>query len=236
MCGSFSALYFLPTLLTAACQVLASAQVPPPRFAVVLDAGHGGTDAGAIITGPAGAVEEKAYTLALSVKLRSLLGARGITVVTTRESDAILDASRRAEIANHASAQACLSLHSAMTGTGVHLFISSLSPATAQQFTPWKTAQAAWVPRSLALAGVLNSALQHAGIPVTVGRTALTTIDSMACPAVAVEVAPQSKSDNSSEDDASAPMDDAAYQVKIANALAAALVEWRSEGAHLETR
>ena len=79
-----------------------------PRFVVVLDAAHGGDDPGARLSN---GQQEKAYTLALSVRLRSLLMARGIAVVTTRESDTTVDADRRAEIANHANAQACLSLH-----------------------------------------------------------------------------------------------------------------------------
>ena len=54
--------------------------------------------------------------LALSVRLRSLLAARGISVVTTRESDTTVDPDRRAEIANHAKAQACLSLHATESG------------------------------------------------------------------------------------------------------------------------
>ena len=62
----------------------------------------------------------------------------------------------RAEIANHAEARACISLHAAETGSGVHLFVSSLAPAAPPAFVAWKTAQAAWVTRSLALAGVLN--------------------------------------------------------------------------------
>ena len=102
------------------------------------------------------------------MRLRSLLAARGIAVVTTRESDADLDADRRAEIANHANAQACLSLHASESGSGVHIFVSSLAPAEGSAFVPWKTAQAAWVTRSLALAGVLNCALQprrHDGDP-----------------------------------------------------------------------
>ena len=76
---------------------------------------------------------EKDYTLALSVKLRSLLMARGMAVVTTRESGADVDADHRAEIANRANAAACLSLHAALvtskSGPAVHLFISSLPPA-----------------------------------------------------------------------------------------------------------
>ena len=123
---------------------------------VVLDAAHGGDDAGGRLgNGQA----EKDLTLALSVKLRSLLVARGIEVVTTRESDTTVDADRRAEIANHANAQACLSLHASESGSGVHLFVSSLAPVQGARFLRWKTAQAAWVLRSLALAGVMNSAL-----------------------------------------------------------------------------
>lgn len=195
---------------------------------VVIDAAHGGDDAGASIVGQGGQPEpEKAYTLALSVKLRSLLTARGISVVTTRESDVTLDAAQRAEIADRAQAQACLSLHASMNGAGVHLFISSLAPVEGGNFAPWKTAQAAWVSRSVALAGVLNSALLHAGLTVSLGRTALTAIDSMTCPAVAVEVAPQ----RGNGKDSGASLDDPAYQTTVADALAAAMLEWRAEGA-----
>ena len=194
---------------------------PPPRFVVVLDAAHGGDDPGGKLSDQ----PEKAFTLALSVKLRSLLGARGIQVVTTRESDSNLDVNRRAEIANHANAQACLSLHATETGAGVHLFTSSLPPAPSTRIPAWKTAQAAWVTRSLALAGVLNSALQQAGIPVMLGRTALPEVDSMTCPAIAVEVAP----DQAQGGDAKTELDDPDYQARVAEALAAALLEWKTE-------
>jgi N-acetylmuramoyl-L-alanine amidase len=107
---------------------------PQARFVVVLDAAHGGDDAGASL---ANGQTEKSFTLALSVRLRSLLAARGIQVVTTRESDAAVDPNRRAEIANHAQAQACLSLHASESGSGVHLFASSLSPAQPTRFAAW---------------------------------------------------------------------------------------------------
>ncbi len=141
---------------------------PAPRFLVVLDAAHGGEDPGGQLYGQ----PEKAFTLALSVRLRSLLAARGIQVLTTRESDSTLDLNRRAEIANHADAQACLTLHATQTGSGIHLFASSLAPAPTTRFPAWKTAQSAWVTRSLALAGDLNATLQQAGLTVTLGRTA----------------------------------------------------------------
>ena len=210
---------------------LAAAQTPPapaPRFVVVLDAAHGGDDPGARLSN---GQPEKAFTLDLSVRLRSLLAARGIQVVTTRESDATVDLNRRAEIVNHANAQACLSLHASESGSGVHLFTSSLAHTQPTRFAAWKTAQSAWVPRSLALAGVLNSALLHAGMTVTLGRTTLLAVDSMTCPAVAIEIAPERGSGQT----ANAGLDDPGYQARVAEALAAALVEWRSDwgsGAH----
>jgi len=187
----------------------------------VLDAAHGGDDGGAHL----GNQPEKAYTLALSVRLRSLLTARGFTVVTTRESDEAVDGDRRAEIANHAAAQACLSLHASLSETGVHLFVSSLAPADPAPFVPWKTAQAVWINKSLALAGTVNSALTHAIVPVTLGRTALPGVESMTCPAVAVEVAPGHLSGSPGP----SGLDDPQYQTRVVEALAAALVEWRSE-------
>ena len=207
---------------SAAQQAPPAPSAPPPRFVVVLDAAHGGDDAGGHL---ADGQLEKALTLALSVRLRSLLGARGIQVVTTRESDVAVDANKRAELANHAQAQACLSLHTSESGVGVHLYASSLSPAQPSRFAPWKTAQAAWVTRSLALEGVLNSALLHAGMSVTLGRTSLASLDSMTCPAVAVEIAPELGPDKN----VASALDDPAYQARIATALAAALLDWRSE-------
>ena len=195
---------------------------PPARFVVVLDAAHGGDDFGGhLSTGQA----EKAFNLVLAARRRSLLGARGIQVTLTRDSDATVALDHRAEIANHAGAQACLILHSSDTGSGVHLFSSSLAPTQATRFAAWKTAQSAWVSRSIALAGVLNSALLHAGFNVTLARTDLPGIDSMTCPAVAVEVAP----DRGPGQKINAALDDPAYQARVAEALAAALVQWRTE-------
>jgi N-acetylmuramoyl-L-alanine amidase len=205
----------------------AAAQRPAPasRFVVVLDAAHGGDDSGGTLALPSGKTEaEKAYTLAMNVRLRSLLAARGISVVTTREADVVIDPQHRAEIADHAGAQACLTIHAAMSGSGVHLFLSSLAPAAPGRLTPWRTAQAGSVASSIALAGMLNSALLHAEVKVTIGRTELTTIDSMTCPAVAVEIAPPGTSEGSS----GAGIDDSNYEARIADALAAGLLEWRA--------
>jgi N-acetylmuramoyl-L-alanine amidase len=205
------------------------AGAPPPRFVVVVDAAHGGDDLGGHLS--SGQLEKNA-NLALEVRLRSLLGARGIQVVTTRESDQSVDLNRRAEIANHAGARACISLHTAETGSGVHLFVSSLPPAVPVRFIPWKTAQAEWVTRSLALAGVLNAALLHAGATVTLGRVPLPGIESMTCPAVAIELAPERESGHK----ITAEPDDAGYQARMAQTLATALMEWRTEAGEMGAR
>ena len=216
--------------LLAALAIPAFSQAPPApaaRFVVVLDAAHGGDDPGGRILDHAGAIQpEKLFTLALSVRLRSLLGARGIPVVTTRESDATVDLDRRAAIANRFNAQACISLHVSQTGSGIRLYTSSLSPAEPARFIPWRTAQAPFVTRSLGLAGVLNSALLNAGMTVTLGRTALPAVDSMACPAVAIEIAPEIDSGHAQP----TALDDPDYQARVAQAITAAILEWKIDG------
>ena len=218
--------------LAAATQSSLAQPAPPApqsRFVVVLDAAHGGDDSGGRL---ANNQLEKSFTLALSVRLRSLLAARGIQVVTTRDFDAAVDPVKRAEIANRAQAQACLSLHATESGSGVYLFASSLAPAAAARFTAWKTAQSAWVMRSLKMEGVLNSALLNAGMSVTMARTSVTAVDSMTCPAVAVEIAPEQNSGH----ETIAGLNDKNYQARVAAALAAALLEWRTDAGRTEVR
>jgi N-acetylmuramoyl-L-alanine amidase len=210
---------------------------PASRFVVVLDAAHGGDDGGGQV---GGSVAEKTVTLELSVRLRSLLAARGFWVVTTREGNLNLDSDARAQIANHATAgagaSACLSLHASEAGTGVHIFVSSLEPVAATRFLAWKTAQSAYVSRSLKLAGTVNSALEQSAdggeanagpIPATLARASLPGLDSMTCPALAIEMAPLRDADRKIVTDVT----DSEYQAKVAQALAAALLEWRSDAA-----
>ncbi len=209
------------------------AQSPPtssiPRFVVVIDAAHGGDDTGTHLDS---GQFEKNVNVALNIRLRSLLAARGIQVITTRESDISVDLNKRAELANHAGAAACLSLHASESGNGIHLFASSLPPARPTRFTAWKTAQASWITRSLGLAGSVNSAMTQAGFSVTLGRIPLPGIESMTCPALAIEIGPQRDSDNK----ITAEPDDPGYQARIATALAAAVLEWRSDPTRTEAQ
>jgi len=216
--------YSIALLAAFAPASIAVAQTPNPaaRFAVVLDAAHGGDDTGGRL---ASGQMEKAAALAFSVRLRSLLAARGMAVITTRESDTTVDPAIRAQMANRSKAEACLSLHATESGSGIHLFTSSLQPSQPARFLPWKTAQSAYVERSIALAGALNSALLHDGFNVTLSRTALIAVDNMTCPALAIEVAPLRGPDGK----VTAEPDDPDYQARVATTLAAALLEWRLE-------
>lgn len=193
-----------------------------PRYVVVLDAAHGGGDVGAQFSDK---LLEKNLTLGFSVRLRQALASRGIQVVTTRDADAAVPMVMRAETANHALAAACISLHATATGSGVHLFTSSLAPVAYIKFLPWQTAQAAYVTQSLRLSSEINAALAHAAVPVTLGRTSLQPLDSFACPAVAVEMAPLEAGNMTK----ATPLTDVDYQNKIIDALTAALTQWKND-------
>lgn len=203
---------------------LPSTQLPSvqPRFVVVLDAAHGGSDTGAKLSDR---LYEKDVVLALSVRLRSALAARGIQVITTRESDTAVPVLNRAEIGNRAQAAACISLHATATGTGVHLFTSSLTQTAPVRFLPWETAQSAFITRSLKLSSEINSALAHTATPVTLARTSIQPVDSFACPAVAVEIAPLAAAGGKP----ALGLDSVDYQGRVVDALAAALIAWRGE-------
>lgn len=218
-----------PAPKAQAMPALPAPPIPPPatpqvapRFQVLIDAAHGGSDTGARLTSE---LLEKNLTLDLSNRLRSLLAARGIAVTTTRNSDETLSADERAGIANGTHFAACILIHATATGSGVHLYTSSLPATPLAKFMPWKTAQSAYVTQSLKLSSDIDSALAHTATPVTLGRTALQPMDSFACPAVAVEVAPLQGGATTK----ARPIADEAYQQTILNALAAALNEWRND-------
>ncbi len=89
---------------------------------VVLDAGHGGMDAGSYWYG----VKEKDLTLDLAKRMQIILKERGLKVVMTRETDTYPELSARAALANKETNAIFLSLHfNAVTKneiTGIEVF------------------------------------------------------------------------------------------------------------------
>ena len=202
-------------------------QAPPPHFRVLLDAAHGGPEPGTRITDR---MLEKDLVLSISVRLRSTLTAHGIDVVTTRENDTALPFTDRAAAANRARASACLLLHATASGSGVQLYTSSLAPSAiagpaASGLRPWASAQSAYVTQGLRLSSEISTAMGHAEVPVSLGRTSLTPMDSLACPAVAVELAPLAER----RGERARPLTDPGYQARLVDALTGAILAWQAD-------
>ena len=74
---------------------------------VVIDAGHGGKDGGAVWNG----LLERNLTLDVAKRLDSVLGARGLRTVMTRKSNSTVELSTRAAIANRTRSSVFVSIH-----------------------------------------------------------------------------------------------------------------------------
>jgi N-acetylmuramoyl-L-alanine amidase len=75
---------------------------------IVIDAGHGGGDPGAI--GKAG-LRERDVTLDIAKRLASLLRSSGYNVIMTRSADIFVPLARRVQIANNSKADLFISIH-----------------------------------------------------------------------------------------------------------------------------
>lgn len=98
-----------------------TADVSESEFVVIIDPGHGGEDSGAV----ANSVLEKDINLDISLRLRDMLRASGITVKMTRDSDLsiydtsagtirekkVSDLKNRVEIANSSKNNILVSIH-----------------------------------------------------------------------------------------------------------------------------
>ena len=111
------------------------------------------------------------------------------------------------------------------SGSGIHLFTSDLTPpAHPSHILRWDTAQAASVPDSRLIANQIGVALLQAKLPVILGQAAVPPLDNLTCPAVAIELAPLRDTDSNPT-----PVSDVTYQQHAAEAIAAALTQWRTE-------
>jgi N-acetylmuramoyl-L-alanine amidase len=77
------------------------------NYVVVVDAGHGGKDPGAI----SGGIREKDLNLDIAKRLNSLLKAEGITTHMTRSTDTFIDLYARSGLANRVNADLLISIH-----------------------------------------------------------------------------------------------------------------------------
>lgn len=100
---------------------------PAGKPLVVIDAGHGGHDPGAI--SPHGGTKEKTLTLAVAKRIRADLLASGrVRVALTRETDTFLVLRDRTTIARNLKAQLFISVHAdsaGQTATGASIYTLS---------------------------------------------------------------------------------------------------------------
>ncbi|MDG2616592.1 N-acetylmuramoyl-L-alanine amidase [Thermoleptolyngbya sichuanensis XZ-Cy5] len=83
-------------------------RVPTGRVVVVLDAGHGGRDPGAV---GIGGIREKDIVLSITTQVARLLEQQGVQVVMTRTDDREIDLAPRVQIAERARANIFVSIH-----------------------------------------------------------------------------------------------------------------------------
>ncbi len=100
----------------------------PGLRTIVVDAGHGGMDAGAI--GPRGTFEKDINLRAANELARLLKRERGVRVILTRDRDEFVPLNRRADIANAANADLFVSIHcnSSLSSKSVGFEVYFLSP------------------------------------------------------------------------------------------------------------
>lgn len=125
-----------PGTPSAAVRPASSKSAPRPR--VVIDAGHGGRDPGMVSRW----LREKDVTLAVALRVRELLEARGVEVILTRTGDYHLSGSKaadldaRSNLASAASVSAFISIHvnasskpGSQGGVETYYFGRSIDPA-----------------------------------------------------------------------------------------------------------
>lgn len=131
---------------------------------VVLDAGHGGRDSGAMC----GLVMEKDLTLDVALRAELLLRAAGYTTVLTRESDRYVSLADRATAGNRASDSIFISIHfndgERAAASGVETYYALREPSGPARFFSWlpflhRTDLGLLRMKSESLAGCIQAAL-----------------------------------------------------------------------------
>jgi N-acetylmuramoyl-L-alanine amidase len=166
---------------------------------LIIDAGHGGRDPGALGEGP---VPEKTVNLGVTSRLVNLLRARGATVITTRNSDRFIELDDRAALADQHRVDLFISIHADScprpSVTGSTLYIARNAVRESER-------AAERIAAALKRAGIECRGIRRAGFRVLVGHSR---------PAVLVECGYLSNPGEAKR------LSTASYQTRLAEALA----------------
>ncbi|MFO7815535.1 MAG: N-acetylmuramoyl-L-alanine amidase family protein [Halanaerobiales bacterium] len=104
---------------------LAKSEIQDENNIIVLDAGHGGFDPGAVSNND---LQEKDVNLRIVKRLENILKSHGFKVLLTRKNDEFLSLNRRVKIANNEGGRVFISIHNNSsnknTSEGTETFIS----------------------------------------------------------------------------------------------------------------
>lgn len=152
---------------------------------VIVDAGHGGQDGGAV----AGGLIEKNLSLTLARQLRDQLHELGLRVKMTRDRDVFIELEQRSQIAKQARATLFVSLHLNTSETasvqGIETYYAEQKSLSARRIHSGSHGPNAseWLARSVQLQACLGSKAEDRGIKAK----NYAVVTHTPCPAVLVE-------------------------------------------------
>lgn len=152
---------------------------------VIVDAGHGGQDGGAV----AGGFIEKNLSLTLARQLRDQLHELGLRVKMTRDRDVFIELEARSQIAKKAKATLFVSLHLNTSETasvqGIETYYAEQKSLSARRSPSGSRGQHAseWLARSVQLHACSGSKAEDRGIKAK----NYAVVTHTPCPAVLVE-------------------------------------------------
>jgi len=214
---------------------------------IVLDAGHGGQDAGA--TGAAG-TKEKDITLQMVRRVKAAIESRlGLRVLLTRDNDDDVTLDRRTELANNNKADVFVSFHANWstrpTAHGAQIYSTAIESYREQMATaesqkravptvgggmrviepvPWDLAQLPFADESAAFAAAIVRFLGEKNVPLFVKPAAqapMRVLMGANMPAVLIELGFMSNADDEKA------MGSAEWQAGIVDGVLAALTDLR---------
>jgi uncharacterized protein YjdB len=162
------------------------------KLTVFLDAGHGGSDPGAI----SGSYHEADLNLAVAKKVQSLLINRGYNVIMSRTNDTYVDLNERPQMANKSNADIFVSIHTNSTesettsANGIESYYYKYNPAYPSKYNDAMHNDPNRILQSIALAGLIQENLVNytgANDRGTLGSS-LAVIRESAMPATLVEI------------------------------------------------